>query len=172
MSNSVIFGVNQSGNDKCACSRAFAGVFFVLEIAASFFISLSFVASAVPHLGNPYYFLGTVISFGIELQSVAIAVAILIPALQITLAIALVFRCTVEPAHWLAFTLLLVFAVLRFSYGASSDACGCFGTRGDLDVEFGSIIIRDANILLAISAARMCVRYGACIRWGRPVCFS
>lgn len=88
------------------------------------------LASAVPHLGNSWNFLHTILEkhhwMGVW---PAVAVAAVLPSIQLVTGMALIGGFLCDGASWLALFLFAAFWAVRM-FGEGGSDCGCFGPRG------------------------------------------
>ena len=92
-------------------------------------IAVALLASGVAHISNPYYFLGSVYSYGILTPRLGLAVAVVLPTLMIVMAICVLCEILRDAALHMALGLFGVFAVAQaFAWLRHSNIeCGCFG---------------------------------------------
>jgi hypothetical protein len=99
-----------------------------IDAGVSFLIGVIFIVSGADHLLNPYYFLGSIYSYGICGPRTGEVVAAVLPALQLTVGASLLVRLWRDAAHSLALSMLLAFAFVQgvaFIRGLDI-SCGCF----------------------------------------------
>ena len=94
-------------------------------------IGLWLVFAAIPHLQNPYLFLGSIMSYEMLGPSAATFLAGVLPIVQLTVGICLIFDLFTAASHFLCLGLFLMFftaqTYLRFVLGKTD--CGCFGLQ-------------------------------------------
>ena len=127
--------------------------------SVSFLLGVWLLFASLPHILNPYYFLGTVYSYEILTPNAAVCVAEILPFCQATIGICLVARVFIFVSHVFAAGLFLVFfgaqTYLRFVVGSS--VCGCFGPRNET--------LEGFSYYLLIVAFSLCVcRIAAMVR--------
>lgn len=110
------------------------------------------------HQLNPYRLLGSVISYDILPPDAAIVAAMLLPAIQIVVGIALLFRFFVAAAESLAIVLFSTFVGVQVSVVVRQMDinCGCYGTVSEVPVGAESITL--AAVLLLVSVLSAFVR--------------
>ena len=138
-----------TNNQSC---RTSAGIAHCLERLIGIGIALLLLRSSFAHLGNPYYFLSSVYSYqqtGIELGK---WIAMVLPFLQITVAISLIAKWWLPSAYILAFAMLMVFLAAQAIalWKGLELSCGCFGAADSLRV--GPVTIALAGTLAVLSA--------------------
>lgn len=122
----------------------------VSEIA----VGLVFLASSVPHLENPYLFLGSVYAYGLVGPRFGEVVAIILPYLQLVTAICLLGRILLGGALLTSCLLLSTFFLVQLSafVRGLKISCGCFGPVHSNQVGVSSLFW--LTILLIVSIAR------------------
>ena len=129
-----------------------------IDVSASWIFAVAQVASGVPHLYNPYFFLGSIYAYDIVGQTTGQIVAITLPALQLVLACCLVVFRRADAAHCVSLVMFLGFAALQsYAWCAGLDiSCGCFGSRNESTIGLRSLTI--VYGLLALSILRNWLR--------------
>lgn len=115
-------------------------------------LGLLLLRSAFIHLGNPYLFLSTVYSYQLTDIELGKWVAVLLPALQVVLAICLLTRWWLVEAYLLAAALFLGFVAaqsLALRQGLKI-SCGCFGAGESLRVGPASLTLAGALAAVAV----------------------
>jgi putative oxidoreductase len=132
------------------------------EDLASWIIGVALLLSAIPHFGNPYYFLGSVYSYDLVGAGLAQLVAMVLPMLQLLLAACLITRLFRPGAHLIVLPMLLGFAILQTSakLRGLDIACGCFGPNEDAIGWFSLTVVYG---LLTLSIVRNAA-YGVSLR--------
>lgn len=112
-------------------------------------LGMAFLLSASAHLSNPYIFLGAIYGLDIVSPSMGYWVAILLPCIQLVLAILLFGGVFVKATHRIAFMLLLSFLIIQIvAWKRGLDVpCGCFGMFHETSVGLGSISLTGALLL-------------------------
>ena len=102
--------------------------------SVSFLMGVWLLYASVPHILNPYFFLGTIYSYELLPPGPAVWLAGLLPYFQVVIGICLVANVFRFAAHLIAMILFFMFLVsqtwLRFVVGSSS--CGCFGPQNEM----------------------------------------
>lgn len=128
----------------------------------SWIIGVVLLMGAIPHLANPYLFLGAVYQYDIASPALGAFAAIWIPFLQCVVGMCLLANCLREAAHAIAGVVLAVFVSvqLKVLLDGKSIPCGCFGTRYQSEVGTRSLML--VSGLLALSLVWHLMRwYGA-----------
>jgi len=120
---------------------------------ASWILGIALLLSAIPHLGNPYYFLGSVYAYDVVGPGLGQLVAMVLPILQLLLAACLISGLFRSGAHLVVLPILLAFAFLQTSakLRGLDIPCGCFGPCEDSIGWFSLALIYG---LLTLSVAR------------------
>jgi hypothetical protein len=114
-------------------------------------MALVLLRSAFAHLGNPYYFLSTVYSYELTGIQAGKWIALILPFVQMTVAVCLLARWWAPAAYALGFLLFWMFLsaqLLIVGRGLQID-CGCFGASQTLIV--GRTTILEAGTFAALS---------------------
>lgn len=96
-------------------------------------IALALLFTGLVHLGNSYFFLSSIIKYDLIPVFLAKQLAIILPALHITLAVFLICDFGRVSALRLALVLFTLYALVQLSVvvrGITID-CGCFGIDSD-----------------------------------------
>ncbi len=128
-------------------------VLFWLDLLGRWIISLIFFAAAVPKLSDVHGFAATIGAYDILPQSFLLPTAIVLPILEIILAVGLLF-------NWLkskiGVVLLLLFFIILLTYsiwlGLDID-CGCFGPEDPEFKAFSGLrvaLVRDIVMLIPL----------------------
>lgn len=130
-------------------------------------LGIVMLLAAVPHLENPYYFLGSVYAYRIVEPGIGQVVAMVLPLTQLTLAALLIGRVFINTANFIAMLLFGVFTVVQSLayFGGLDISCGCFGPENSMPVNFFSISF--VGTLFVLSFLRnisvvMCIPIQAC----------
>ena len=73
--------------------------FVVFDATVSWLLGVSLICSSIPHLGNPYFFLGSVYSYRLVGPGIAEIVAMVFPFLEVVLAACLITNLFRGAAH-------------------------------------------------------------------------
>jgi hypothetical protein len=130
-----------------------------LERAAALPVALLLLRSSFAHLGNPYQFLSIVYSYQLVGMEAGKWVAVLVPFVQLTLAVALLFRWSPREAHLLAILTFATFAAVQASVmqRGLDISCGCFGASESLRVGWRTLGVA-AGAALAAGAGGICAQ--------------
>ena len=121
------------------------------QLGAGLVLAAFWLRSGLAHLGNPYYFLSSIYMYEIVGPSVGPLVAMVVPVLQLVLAVCLVARQFVGGALFASSALLALFASVQGSAWARGlqIGCGCFGAVEQREV--GGATLRTVTLLLALA---------------------
>ncbi len=124
------------------------------QLLAGLILALFWLRSGLAHITNPYYFLSSVYKYEILGPALGMVAAMGLPALQLTLAAALVTRRFVGGALLLSVALLVVFAAAQASALARNlkIGCGCFGAAESRPLDAESLTIASLLLFCALSA--------------------
>jgi len=113
-----------------------------IELSLTFAIAAIFARSAVIHVRNPYYFLGSVLQYRLCDATTGQAVAMSLPFLQLVIASCLVLRIWVNAALSITVCLAGLFATVQASALVRdlNIGCGCFGAAGEHEIGWRSIL--------------------------------
>lgn len=128
-------------------------LFSAFDAAVSWLLGVSLICSCVPHLGNPYFFLGSVYSYKLVGPGVGQIVAMTLPFLQLVLASCLLTSLFRDAAHTITVVMLVAFAAAQTTalirdLGIS---CGCFAVRHESEVGWFSLSLIYGLLLLAVT---------------------
>jgi hypothetical protein len=115
--------------------------------------------SAAAHLGNPYYFLSSIYKYEMVGAATGQLIAILLPALQFTIALCLICRVQVGGALLASGALLTLFTVVQtiaLARGIEIN-CGCFGPGHTRPIGYFSVAIVSCLAIMAFSAFACCL---------------
>jgi hypothetical protein len=113
-----------------------------IDLGSSLLIGVIFIVSGADHLLNPYYFLGSVYSYGICGPRTGQVVAVILPALQLVVGASLLVRLWRDAAHFLALSMLLAFASAQgvaFVRGLDI-SCGCFAACEETPIGLSTVL--------------------------------
>lgn len=116
-------------------------------------LALVLLRSAFGHLGNPFYFLSTVYSYGLTDVVWGQVVALALPHAQLVVAACLLTRRGLAEAYLLGLMIFAVFLVAQaLALGrGSAIACGCFGPGEDSPIGALSLFIASSGIVLSLA---------------------
>ena len=123
-----------------------------VDISISWVLGMLLIASAIPHINNPYYFLGSVYSYSFMPRWAGQVVAAVLPVLLLLVAMCLLCRVLTREAHYLTMLLLASFTCLQaFAWMRGlAISCGCFGPAYDTAIGIQSITIAGGALVLAL----------------------
>jgi hypothetical protein len=124
-----------------------------VERVAGWLTSIVLGRSALAHLAQPYAFLDAIGGYRIVPADLEVVVAAALPALQLTLAVALALGWWTGSAHGLAALCFLAFAAAQTSaiLRGLEISCGCFGAAASVQVSG-----RTLGFALACAAVSLC----------------
>ena len=110
--------------------------------------------SGLAHITNSYFFLSSVYSYEIVGPSFGLFAAIILPSLQLTLAVSLIIRRFVGGALLLSSVLLTIFALAQVwaFIGGMNIGCGCFGAADHNPIGSESLTMTSSLWACAVSA--------------------
>jgi len=125
----------------------------VLQYVGCIVVAVVWLQSSSAHLANSFYFLSSVYQYELVGSAVGKLTAMVLPILQLLLAVCLVGRLFVDGALLLSTALLTLFLAVQVSAFARdiNVSCGCFGAT--LSEPIGATSILNAGILLVVSIA-------------------
>ena len=89
--------------------------FVVFDATVSWLLGVSLICSSIPHLGNPYFFLGSVYSYRLVGPGIAEIVAMVFPFLEVVLAACLITNLFRGAAHSITLAMLATFVSVQTS---------------------------------------------------------
>jgi hypothetical protein len=109
----------------------------------SWAFGIIFLISGIPHWANPYYFLGSIFAYDLVDAGFGQVVAMLLPPLQLVLAVCLIVRIWVNAAHLIVTAMFGCFVTVQsIAYFRGLDiSCGCFGPCYQKPVGMGSLLL-------------------------------
>lgn len=127
--------------------------FLLFDSVVSWILGGFLILSGLPHLSNPYYFLGSVYRYELIPAVMAQFVAIVLPFLQLVLAACLIFRFFHFAAHTITLMMLMVFTMVQISVMVRGldISCGCFGPRQSTNIDQSTIALVGGLLLLSIT---------------------
>ena len=120
-------------------------------------------------LENSYYFLGSIYAYKLVEPGIGQMVAIVLPLLQLVVAVLLIGRVFIDVANLITMVLFGVFAVVQsFAYlGGFDISCGCFGLGHNSPIGWFSLslvycllvfsVIRNGMLLFSRPIGERCV---------------
>jgi putative oxidoreductase len=135
------------GPDNGRPIRGFISPIAIGERLIGWSLGLLLLRSAFVHLGNPYYFLSTVYSYQILEVEGGKWVTLLLPYVQMILAVCFLAKWWLKEAYFGAILVFGCFGVVQLvAWGRGLGiSCGCFGATESLQVGW-------STVLLAVSA--------------------
>ena len=115
-------------------------------------LAFVFIYSSSLHIGNPYSFLSHIHSYDVVAEHLAIVAAMLLPSMQLTIALSLLFLPTLRRAAFMLSTCLLaLFFIFQMQAQVRglNIACGCFSSGDENPINW--ITISRTGALLSIS---------------------
>lgn len=128
------------------------GLISILERIVSIIIALLFLLSSMAHLANPYYFLSTIYAYELLDQRFGIAVAAILPFIQLNLLFLLLMRRHLLVAYSFSFFLFCIYssAQLIVYFRGQNITCGCFGPGYDLSIGLRSLTLAGSASVLSM----------------------
>ena len=119
------------------------------------------LAAAIPHWENPYYFLGRVYAYKLVDPGMGQAVAVLLPLVQLVVAVCLIARIYVAVSSFIAMILFGIFLVVQSLayFGGLEISCGCFGPQHSMPIGLASLSLVGALFGLAVLRS-VCIAIG------------
>ena len=126
--------------------------FEIFDGIVSWVLGISLIVSAIPHLGNPYFFLGSVYAYQMVCPNIGQLVVMVLPVLQLFLAVCLIGRFFVDVANFLTLGCFLAFATVQTTaYFRGLDiSCGCFGPGYDDPIGWFSLSLVYGLLTLSV----------------------
>lgn len=130
-------------------------------------LALLLLRSSFAHLGNPYYFLSSVYSYEVTGIDLGKWVAVVLPSVQMVLAICLLARWWLAEVYLMALVLFTTFVAVQgfVLWQGREISCGCFGASGNLQVGVWTLAV-SGTAALASALGWL----GATARHGKPAC--
>lgn len=127
--------------------------FLIFDSAVSWVLGGVLMLSGLPHLSNPYYFLGSVYRYELISPGIAQSVAMVLPFLQLVLAACLILRFFHFAAHAITLMMLMVFAIIQISVKIRGldISCGCFGPRQSSNIDTSTISMVGGLLVLSMT---------------------
>ena len=131
------------------------------QLLAGLILAVLWLRSGLAHITNPYFFLSSVYKYEILGQVFGVVAAIMLPALQLTLAAALMTRRFVGGALFLSVALLAIFAAAQVSALVRDlrIGCGCFGAAENRPL--GTESLATASLLLSCALSALACWFAA-----------
>ncbi|MCP4541060.1 MAG: hypothetical protein GY832_28320 [Chloroflexi bacterium] len=116
--------------------------FDYLDAPLSWGLGVIFLVAGLPHASNPYFFLGSIYAYDLVGPGVAQIVAMVLPWLQLILAVCLITRIWLDAAHLIALGMLGSFVIVQSLafYRGLDISCGCFGPCHETPIGLTSIL--------------------------------
>lgn len=129
------------------------GRFSYLDAGVSWLLGVALVCSSIPHLGNPYFFLGSVYSYRLLGSGVGQTVAMTLPFVEVVVAACLIANLFRGGAHVIALAMLAAFVAVQTSakLRGLGIPCGCFGPRHGTQVGWFTLSVVYGLLLLAVA---------------------
>jgi len=126
--------------------------FEIFDGIVSWTLGISLVVAAIPHLENPYYFLGSVYAYQMVSPWIGQFVVMILPVLQLILAVCLIGRFFIDAANFLTLGCFLVFATVQTSAAVRGldISCGCFGPGHDSSIGWFSLSLVYGLLVLSL----------------------
>lgn len=123
------------------------------DAVVAWVLGISFIASGVPHLGNPYFLLGSIYSYDLVGPRLGQMLAMWLPFLLVILATCLISGLLRGGAHLIALPVLFGFATIQTIAKARGleISCGCFGPRHESTIGWSTLPIIYALTLLSLT---------------------
>jgi hypothetical protein len=150
-------GSTKSKNDTTMISQYTLGQ--SLDALLSWLFGIVMLAAAIPHWENSYYFLGSVYAYKLVEPGVGQMTAMIMPLLQLFIAILLIARIYIEVIHLITMILFGVFFTVQlYAYLGSLDiSCGCFGPQHSSQI--GIVTLTFVGTLFVLAVVRfVCCR--------------
>lgn|GEM_PF-5985737 len=131
-------------------------VYHILRISLGCLLLLS----ALTKLQSPYSFLATLDQYELVGPKLAVAVAAVLPFLELTVGACLITGFALRSTWILAVVLfaIFLFATTSVAYRGLRTTCGCFGTLEAADITWGTVVRCVAFLGAAITG--MCLNAG------------
>ena len=119
----------------------------------SWVIGITLIISAVPHLGNPYFFLGSIYAYQMVTPGLGQMITMILPVTQLIVAVCLIGRFFVNASNIVALLMIGVFALVQtMAYLRDLNiACGCFGPEHDITIGWFTLSIVYGLLMLSIA---------------------
>ncbi len=119
-------------------------------------LTLMLLGSSFAHLGNPFFFLSTVYSYGLTGIRGGEAVALVLPYAQLVTVACLLTRRWMAEAYLLGVLMFAAFvAVQAAALGRGNPIpCGCFGPSEDSRIGVVSLVVAASGVALALAGWR------------------
>ena len=146
------------GKSDVTKSDRFSGI-TLLDGIICWTIGMPLIISAIPHWGNPYFFLGSIYAYQMVSPGIGQMVAMVFPLLQMITAICLLGRFFIDEASVAATLLFLGFATVQTTavIRGLDISCGCFGPGHDSPIGWFTLSL--VYGLLCLSVLRNTIRF-------------
>lgn len=145
--------VNPTAGTTLKASRTELGSRFAsFDAVVAWLLGVSLICSSVPHLGNPYFFLGSVYGYKLVGPGIGQIVAMVLPFLEVVLAACLITNLFRGAAHAITLAMLVVFLTVQTSakLRGLDISCGCFGPRHETEIGWITLSIVYGLLFLAV----------------------
>lgn len=132
-----------------------------LDAALGWAFGIVLLVSGIPHWANPYYFLGAIYAYDLVGPGIGQAIAVVLPVLQLIVAVCLISRTWLDAAHLIALGMFGCFLTVQsLAYFRDLEiSCGCFGPCHETPIGVGSLLTIGGFFLTSV------VRNGLRWRW-------
>lgn len=127
-------------------------LWYAFDALLSWVFGIVLLFAAIPHLENSYHFLGSVYAYKLVDPGIGQMVAMILPLMQLTIAVLLIGRIFVDTANFIVVILFGVFATVQ-SLAYFSDlgiSCGCFGPEHDSPIGWSSLSLVYGLLTLSV----------------------
>lgn len=125
---------------------------FSFDAFLSWGFGIAMLLAAVPHLENPYYFLGSVYAYKLVEPGIGQMIAMSMPIIQLVLALCFLTRTFLDGSHLTTLFLLLGFATIQTSalVRGLDISCGCFGPGHETPIGWFSLSLVYGLLTLSV----------------------
>jgi hypothetical protein len=153
-------GVRSSAANTCdsdalietTTARRWRTALACFEYLGGLVLAIAWLRSSSAHLANPYFFLSSVYRYELVGPTMGRVIAMILPFLQLFLAICLIGRMFVGGALLLSTLLFATFLTVQISAISRGlkIACGCFGAISSDQIGTASILMVSTLLLIAL----------------------
>lgn len=131
-----------------------------LDAVLSWAFGIVLLISGIPHWSNAYYFLGSVFGYDLVAPGLGQIVAMILPPLQLLLAICLIVRIWLDAAHLIVMVMFGCFVTVQsLAYFRGLEiSCGCFGPCQQTPIGVTSLLTVFGLFLLSLIRNGLCWR--------------
>lgn len=117
-------------------------------------LALLLLRSSLIHVGQPYYFLSSVYGYGLTGIVLGKWIAVVLPFVQLVVALCLLVHWWPRPASLLALVMFLTFVGVQVTalWRGLEIPCGCFGASGSLLLGPTTVALAATGAVLAAFA--------------------